>query len=185
MQDFESILERARDGDGRAAGELFRSYQPMLLRYLRSQEPRVADDLAGEVWLAAAANLRTFRGDERGYRAWLFTVARRRVLEHRRRGVRRRTDVVDPARFLEDGSSEQGPADAAVDAVDARAAIDLIARLLSPEQAEVLVLRTVADFSASEVATLLGREESWGRVTQHRALRRLAAHVEVPVDVTN
>jgi len=163
---------------------MFRTYQPLLLRYLRSQEPRVADDLAGEVWLAAAAQIRDFRGDERGYRAWLFTVARRRVLDHRRRGIRRRTDVADPTSFLDISAPGRDPADQAVDGVDAAAAVDLIARVLPPEHAEVVILRTVADFTAGEVATLLGRTESWVRVTQHRALQRLAAHVGEKAPVT-
>jgi RNA polymerase sigma-70 factor (ECF subfamily) len=185
MDDFEDVLRRAQAGDGRAAARIFRAYQPLILRYLRSQEARVADDLAGEVWLAAAAQLRDFRGDERGYRAWLFTVARRRVLEHRRRGIRRRTDIVDPLTFADTEVADRDPADQAVDSIDAGAAVDLIARVLSPEHAEVVILRTVADFTAGEVATLLGRTESWVRVTQHRALQRLAAHVrdEVPVTV--
>jgi RNA polymerase sigma-70 factor (ECF subfamily) len=183
MENFETVLAAAQRGDRRAADELFRAHQPMLLRYLRSQERRVADDLAGEVWLAAAAALPEFRGTEAGYRSWLFTVARRRVIEHRRRGIRRRTDVVDPVIFLESSATDD-PATTAAESLDAQAAVDLIADLLSPEQAEVLILRTVADLSAADVAELMGRPESWVRVTQHRALKRLRAHLAAPVEVT-
>jgi RNA polymerase sigma-70 factor, ECF subfamily len=182
MEDFEKVLTAAQGGDGRAADTLFREYQPMLLRYLRSQERRVAEDLAGEVWLAAAAALQDFRGDEHGYRSWLFTVARRRVIEHRRRGIRRRTDVVDPAVFV-DARAKDDPATTVVDSIDARAAVDLIGELLSADQAEVLILRTVADLSAAEVATLMDRPETWVRVTQHRAMKRLSAHLEAQVAV--
>ena len=183
MEDFETVLAAAQRGDRWAAEQLFRAYQPMLLRYLRSQERRVADDLAGEVWLAAAEGLRQFVGDEPGYRAWLFTVARRRVINHRRKGVRRRTDVVDPDRFLESRASDD-PAAEAVDSLAARDVLDLIGRHLTPDQAEVLVLRTVADLSSADVASLMDRPETWVRVTQHRALTRLAARIGTEVGVT-
>lgn len=183
MENFETVLAAAQRGDGSAAAQLFREYQPMLLRYLRSQERRAADDIAGDVWLAAAAALPEFRGDEGGYRSWLFTVARRRVIDHRRKGVRRRTDLVDPATFG-DSSAADDPAATAVDAVEAQDAVDLISRLLSADQAEVLILRTVADLGAAEVATLMDRPETWVRVTQHRAMKRLSEHLAAQVEVT-
>ena len=163
MQDFETVLAAAQHGDGRSAEQLFRAFQPMLLRYLRSQERRVADDLSGEVWLAAAEGLQKFHGDEEGYRAWLFTVPRRRVIEHRRKGIRRRTEVVDPERF-DEASARDDPASAALDAIEAQDAVDLIARTLTADQAEVLILRTVADLSAADVASLMDRPETWVRV---------------------
>jgi RNA polymerase sigma-70 factor (ECF subfamily) len=45
---------------------------------------------------------------------------------------------------------------------------------LSDEQLEVVLLRVVGDLDASQVAALLGRTENWVRVTQHRAVQRLA-----------
>lgn len=175
-------LEAARQGDRSAAERLYHAYQPMLLRYLRSQEPRVAEDIAGEVWLAAAKALPGFEGDEGGFRSWLFTVARRRVIEHRRRGLRRRTDPVDPDSFLETAGATDA-ADLATDAVDAQRAVDQMVRHLSPEQSEVLILRVVADLSAAQVAELMGRQEDWVRTTQHRALKRLAAHLDARMEV--
>lgn len=148
----------------------------MLLRYLRSQEPRVAEDLAAEVWLAAARALPDFDGDDREFRSWLYVVARRRVIEHRRRSLRRRTDPTAPDSFLE-SAADVDSADRAADAVDAQRALDLIAEQLTPDQAEVLILRVVADLSAAEVGEIMQRPESWVRVTQHRALRRLNSKV--------
>jgi len=176
LDNFDVVLAAAKGGDENAASVLFRSYHPILMRYLRSQERRVAEDLAAEVWLAAASSLQAFEGDEVGYRAWLFTVARRRVSEHRRRSVRRRTDVVDPVAFDETSAADD-PAATALDSVDAQHAIDLITRHLSDDQAEVLILRVVADLSARQVAELMGRPVSWVRVTQHRALQRLDARL--------
>jgi RNA polymerase sigma-70 factor (ECF subfamily) len=180
---FERRLRDVRSGDRAAAEWLFRTYDPMLRRYVRSQEPRVADDLAGEVWLAAIGALDSFEGDEEGFRAWLFTVARRRVIEHRRKGLRRRTDSTDPEQFLA-AADPADVAERAAAAADAHDAVGIIAEVLSPEQAEVLILRVVADLSAAQVGELLGRPEAWVRITQHRALKKLAARLDARMQVT-
>lgn len=52
-------------------------------------------------------------------------------------------------------------------------ALDRIASLSRP-QAEVILLRVVAGFSAEEVAQMIGRSSGAVRLLQHRALRRLA-----------
>lgn len=182
LDDFSEVLVAAVRGDERAAERLYRAFDPMLVRYLRSQEPRVADDLAGEVWLAIAGALEQFRGDESGFRSWMFTIAHRRVLEHRRRGLRRRTDPAEPESFTMDPSHED-VADTAADSVDALRAVETIAEVLSPEQAEVLILRVVADLSAAQVAELLGRPEPWVRITQHRALKKLSLRLDATMQV--
>lgn len=181
--DFSEVLDAVVRGDERAAERLYRSFDPMLVRYLRSQEPRVADDLAGEVWLAIAGALDQFRGEESGFRSWMFTIAHRRVLEHRRRGIRRRTDPAEPDAFTGDASMED-VADAASDSVDALRAVETIAEVLNAEQAEVLILRVVADLSAAQVGELLGRPEAWVRITQHRALKKLSDRLEATTQVS-
>jgi hypothetical protein len=47
---FPTLLDSAIAGEPDALSEIFRAYQPRLLRYLRAQEPGMADDLAAEVW---------------------------------------------------------------------------------------------------------------------------------------
>jgi RNA polymerase sigma-70 factor, ECF subfamily len=169
----EDQLQAARHGDQDALAALFRAHQPPLLRYLRAQERDAGDDLAADTWLAVARRLGTFEGDERGFRAWLFTIARNRLADHRRAAVRRRTDATPDERFEELGGSVD-PADAVLAEVGAQAAVDQIVDLLSGDQADVVLLRVVAGFDAAEVARLTGRTPGAVRVLQHRALRRLS-----------
>ena len=183
LDDFDTILAAAKQGDQRAASQLFRAFHPPLLRYLRFQEREAAEDIAAEVWLAAAGFLAEFEGDASGYQSWLFTVARRRLIEYRRRRQRRRTDAVDPVEF-ESNHAPEDTARSASDAVDAEKAIELMAEFLSPEQSEVLILRVVADLSAAQVGEMMGRPESWVRLTQHRALNRLASHLDTRMEAT-
>ena len=48
--------------------------------------------------------------------------------------------------------------------------------VLSPDQAEVVLLRVVGGLRVSQVAELLGKRPGTVRVLQHRGLRRLAEH---------
>jgi RNA polymerase sigma-70 factor, ECF subfamily len=172
----ETVLRAAGRGEHWALAQLFRTYQPRLIRYLRGQEPTVADDLAGEVWIAVARGLDGFVGDERGFRAWLFTIARSRLVDHRRKAVRRRTDPFPhdrldrPDRHVDGGD----PAATVLRRMGAQEAVDELVAELTAEQAEAVLLRVVAGLDVGEVAHVMGRSPGSVRVLCHRALRRMA-----------
>src|SRR5438132_11276411 len=92
--DFDATLAAAQTGAEWALTSLYQEHHPSLLRYLKAQQPSEGDDLASEVWIDVASGITRFQGDDRGFRKWLFTIARRRVVDHRRRSGRRRTDPV-------------------------------------------------------------------------------------------
>ncbi len=167
------LVAAIADGQSHAIEEMFGEMQPRLLRFLRSQEPRAADDLAAEVWLAVAGGISRFDGDWSDFRAWVFSIARRRLADHRRTAVRRRTDVVDMHTF-EDHRADDAPEDEALDKMSGQQAAALITSVLSGDQAEVLLLRVLADLDIDQVAAIMQRSPNWVRVTQHRAVRTLA-----------
>lgn len=170
--DFDDVLSAARAGQEWAFAVLFRDLDPPLLRYLRARAPAVAEDLSAETWLAAARGLAEFRGDEAGFRAWLFTIGRRQVIQHWRDRARRPTEPFPP----DDLAALAGTADPAADALARVAADDaarLIARHLTPEQADVVLLRLLAGLDVDQVARMLGKRPGAVRALQHKALRRL------------
>ncbi len=188
--EFPEVLAAAQTGADWAVAVIYRDVNPLLVRYLRARAPSVAEDLASEVWLAAAPKLAGFTGDESGLRAWLFTIARRRLVDHRRRTGRRPSTPHDPATIsLLEGSRPEGPfvggagargsdpADTVVTRLSAQESVDLLTRWLTDDQAEVVMLRVIAGLEVAEVAEVaevMGRAKGWVRVTQHRALERLA-----------
>jgi RNA polymerase sigma-70 factor, ECF subfamily len=180
--DFDTMLGAARAGNERAMAALYREVQPLLLRYLRAREPRVAEDLASEVWIGVHSNLVSFSGDELAFRSWIFTIAFRRVADHRRKTGRRKTDPV-PGDQL-DGVADDDPAAEAIEAADAQVAIGRLLAGLPPDQAEVVLLRVVADLPVAEVARIVGKSPGAVRVLQHRALQRLADQYPDPGSVT-
>jgi RNA polymerase sigma-70 factor, ECF subfamily len=172
---FDPVLHAAVAGDELAFGVLWRDLQPGLLRYLNALAPGAGEDLASETWLRVIRGLGRFRGDERAFRAWVFTVARHRAIDRWRRNARRGDESV-PLDALVDLPAPDDPAGAALDAISSRAAVALIATL-PPDQAEVVLLRVVAGLDVAEVAALTGKRPGNVRVLAHRALRRLAAQL--------
>ena len=176
------LVFAAKRGDGPSLAILFRDLHPRINRYLRAQEPTAADEIEGDVWEAIARGLGDFTGSQRDFAAWAFTIARRRVVDQRRQRARRRTDVTDPA-TLREFLAPDVPDVEAVERLAAQEAVGLITQVLSEEQADVVLLRVLGGLDAATVGEVLGRTENWVWVTQHRALRELAARLGSKMDV--
>jgi RNA polymerase sigma-70 factor (ECF subfamily) len=153
---------------------LYRTISPRLLRFVRRAEPAEAEDISADVWLAVARYLPRFRGDADGFEALLFTIARRRITDHRRRRTRRRTDLV-ANESLADHAGDDEPDNEALDELGTRATFEELVRALSPAQVQVVVLRILHGLPVERVATMLGRSPGNVRILQHRALKRLRA----------
>jgi RNA polymerase sigma factor (sigma-70 family) len=91
---FGCVLAAAQTGAEWALTALYRDLHPAVLRYLYSQDPTDAEDLASDTWLDVARGLQRFGGDETAFRRWVFTIARRRLLDNRRASTRRRTHPI-------------------------------------------------------------------------------------------
>lgn len=169
------MLEAARRGDHDAIAELWRAWNPKVLRYARARGARDHDDTASQVWLDTARGLGGFVGGPEQFTSWLFTIARRRIIdEHRRRGRRPEVTMADvPEQRQADGRPEARD--------DLEAAIALVRRL-PDDQADAVLLRVVADLDVGEVAEIMGRSEGSVRVLTHRGLKKLAELLGVRFD---
>jgi RNA polymerase sigma-70 factor, ECF subfamily len=169
--DFARVLADAQGGSEDQFAVLWRDANPALLRYLRVLAPENAEDIAAETWVHVIRTLPRFIGDEAAWRAWLFTTARRRLIDQAR--LRKR----HPAEPLDDVSAAEMPRspDAAQIALDNLATESAIALLsqLPPPQAEVIMLRVVAGLDTEAVAELLGKTPGNIRVMAHRGLKKL------------
>jgi RNA polymerase sigma-70 factor (ECF subfamily) len=171
--DFESVFMAARDGQGWALSELYRALFPRILQYLEAVEPAEAEDVACDTWLDIVDGLERFEGDEAGLRALSFSIARRRLLDLRRRRALGRTVPRNPGAPV-----EVRPTSGDGTAVGTDPAIGLITSSLSPEEADVVLLRVIGDLDVDAIAAILGAGPSDVRMLQHRAVRRLAGVLE-------
>jgi len=163
--DIGRAITGARQGDADALAVLWRAHQPLLLRYLRGRGAHDAADVASQTWIDTARSLHRFEGDADDFRRWIFTIARRRLIDVRRRegrwlGTRRPDDTVPGA-------------DDTFDERDSLSrALALVARLPDKTRDAVL-LRYVADLSVADTAAVMGLRAGHVRVLTHRGLQQL------------
>jgi RNA polymerase sigma-70 factor (ECF subfamily) len=165
---------------------IWRDLQPALLRYLRVVARGAAEDVASETWVDVVQGLGHFHGDEQGFRAWVFTIARHRALDWQRHAARNQATPM-PVELLADLAAGDDPAAAALETLATEAALELLSDL-PRAQAEVLLLRVVVGLDVGAVASVVGKRPGAVRVLAHRGLRRLAerlgAEAPVPGGVT-
>ena len=179
-EDFDGLLAEAQRGNGEAFSAIWRMFHPPLHRYLRVMAAPVCDDAAAETWYQVAKHLRRFHGDRGAFQGWMFTIARHRIVDWKRRLVRRPEtlvglDVAEAGRYAAD------PADVFDEHAATDAALALIAALPA-DQAEAVMLRTVSDLSVATVARIMDRSPGAVRVLCHRGLRHLAADLHADID---
>jgi RNA polymerase sigma-70 factor (ECF subfamily) len=171
------LVARAQRGDSDAFRTLYRDTQPRLLRYLRAIVSNDAEDIASETWLQVTRDLKTFHGDDDGFRGWVTTIARHRALDHKRATSRRPPAIPVPAEDLASLPATDDTAARALDSVATTSAVRLIATL-PPDQAEAVLLRAVIGLDATTAARVLGKRPGAVRTAAYRGLRTLARHLE-------
>lgn len=159
----------AGDRDSRRVEALFARHEHELGRFITQlvHSRHLADDLLQETFLAAWRS-RADLDHVREPRAWLYGIARHRVLMYLR-GWRR--SIAAYERFVE----RQTPP---VSEEEAYAVRDLMARTLSAEERMVIVLFHLHGFGADEIAEMAGRSHAAVRKQLERSRRKLAdAHL--------
>lgn len=169
---FAIMLARARTGEQEALGWLWREHHSALLRYLSAQDPGAGEDIASETWVGVARTLHDFEGDQDDFRCWLFTIARRRLADHRRSAGRHVADSLGDlvAANLAGSNDTEG---LVLERASTEAALALIGTLPT-DQAQAVLLRVVVGLSVDQVARVMERTPGSVRVLAHRGLRCLA-----------
>lgn len=173
--DFADTLDAACQGDELALAALWQELQPALLRYLRSVDAGAAEDIASDTWLEVTRRLDRFSGTERDFRGWLFTIARHRLIDARRRAARHRTN---PVAWIPERPGRDDPAADVLAGLSTEASVRLVSEL-PPEQASAVLLRVMAGLDTERVAQIMGKQPGNVRVLSHRGLRNLARRLAV------
>jgi RNA polymerase sigma-70 factor (ECF subfamily) len=165
----QALIAQWRAGDERAASILVQRHASALARYVSSLgEQDAVDEVVQDTFVRAFSSLDSFRR-ESALRTWLFTIARRLVLD-RRRTARRRRDVAT----LDEASGGAATEYTALDSIIAEEAEQRVREAverLSPTQKEVFTLRVSEGLSYKEIAEIVGTTEGAARVHYHNALR--------------
>jgi len=163
------LIARWKAGEQRAATLLVERHAQAVARFVASLGARNdVDEVVQDTFVRAFASIDGFRGNS-SLRTWLFTIARRLVLD-RRRSARRRGEQVEVQE--NDAATEYDPLDGVV-ADETQHRLRAALEKLSPTQREVFVLRVSEGMSYAEIADTVGTTEGAARVHYHNAMRTI------------
>jgi RNA polymerase sigma-70 factor (ECF subfamily) len=144
---------------------------PAVLRFVRRRVSSLpdAEDLTQETFASAIESLGRSARHSEPTTGWLYTVARRRLIDEARR---RRLETVPLEAVPEIASAEDGYGSLVSGALDSA-----LSRLTAPQRT-VIVLRLLEGRSFAEIGARFGLTEPACRVRFMRALRQLRAEFE-------
>ena len=163
--DGRSDLHLLRANDQAAWADFYDAVAPDVRAFIRRIGGREPDDLLGQTMVQVVRDISRFKGEASELRAWVFGIARNRVIDDARRR-RVRPVEVDP------GDSEPEDTSAPFEMPDLQGLSDLLDGLTA-DQREVLWLRFGADMSVDDTAKIVGKSPDAVTALTLRALRRV------------
>jgi RNA polymerase sigma-70 factor (ECF subfamily) len=171
LSDFQNdnivaLVRAFQNGDEIAFAALYQHYKKGIFRFCCKflNYAAAAEDVTQETFLAAFEHRAEVRQPE-NFRAYLFTIARRRCLNHLRKHAREKE--IDEA-LIDDAAIDER--------YEQAAEIEQIQRAiseLSPDYREVILLREYEDLSYVEIAEVLSCSEAAVKARLFKARRKL------------
>ena len=168
--DLKALMIGSLDGDAAAHGLLLRALVPLLHGFYRRRLTIAEDveDFVQDTLIIVHTRRQTYDRD-RPFTAWLYAIARYRVIDHYRR-CRQTVAIEDVEAIL--------VAEGFEDAASARIDVNSLLNTLSIKQARAIRDTHVDGKSVSEAAAGAGIGESDVKVSVHRGLKALSALIK-------
>lgn len=178
MTDSDSLLLRVASGEAAAVPLLLDRYGSLVWSIARKQaRPDEAEDLVQEVFIQIWKQAERYDPDRGSEAAFITTIARRRLIDHRRK-VGRRGEAAELPEELPQEDSGVDPLELSDEARVAQEALDQ----LRPEQREVLQMALVEGKTHTEIAEItqlpLGTVKSHARRGLERVRQLLSIEPE-------
>jgi len=161
MEDEQRRIEAAKADPSRFA-ELYDEHFERVYAYVQRRvgDRSDAQDITGDVFQNALANLQSFEWRGAPFAAWLYRIAGNAIADHFRRKSRPLPDA---------------PPESAGDDVEQRAILFRSVDRLPADQRRVIVMRFAEEKSIREIAEEIGRSEGAVKQLQWRGLQTLRA----------
>jgi RNA polymerase sigma-70 factor, ECF subfamily len=137
--------------------------------YVRTGDTHLAEEIASEVFAAAARGISRYRDTGAPIGAWLYRIARNITADHVDKRAKRPLVSIDAIQLETDGMARR-----VENAADLARGIAELTR----EQQEVIALRFYSDCSLQEAAAALGKSVGAIKLLQHRALAALRRQLD-------
>ena len=166
------LIARARRFDRDAISQLYRMHAESIYKYVYARVTHVqtAEDITSEVFLRALEGLDSFEYRGVPFSAWLYRIARDRVVDHYRKHARRPATVVLEEDTVASGAEPDRLVMQGLEEAHLREALES----LTEDQRLVIVMRFLERQPIAEVARRLGKTDTSVKALQRRALGALS-----------
>ena len=167
MQDEQSLVHRAQQGDKEAFAQLYENHFDKIYRYvaLRIGNKTEAEDVTQQVFLNALRSISSFRWKGVPFSTWLFRIAHNLVVDYLRKGKKRATVLLDESLVSSDSNLQL----AAEHRLDVEQLVSATKRLTAAQR-EVISLRFAGELSVAQVAKVMGKSQGAVKALQHSAI---------------
>ncbi len=168
--DEKALLEKARQSDPAALGEIYDRYAVKIYSYILYQvgEQGLAEDLTASVFIKMLDAIKASKAWRLSFSSWLYRIAHNAVVDHFRRSSHFRSLPLDEGLV----ASKDSPS-ATVETVMATEVVKEAMGQLTVEQRTVVILKFFEECSNLEVATIMNKTEGAVKSLQYRALAAL------------
>ncbi len=181
MQDEESLVRRAKEGDQQAFAQLYEAHFERVYRYVAFKigDRTEAEDMAQQVFLNAYQSFPTFKWKGASVSAWFFRIAHNLMVDYLRRKAKKTMLPLDES-LASGGDDPQTVTEYNLDVER----LSLATRQLTEAQREVISLRFAGGLSTAEVAQSMGKSQGAIKALQHSAIVALRKALTVGNDET-
>ncbi|MBI2410543.1 MAG: sigma-70 family RNA polymerase sigma factor [Candidatus Kerfeldbacteria bacterium] len=186
MDKSAKVLAQARKGVPAALTELYETNIREVYRfiYYKVGNKEDAEDLAQDVFIAAFAGLKKFRG-EASFRNWCYEIAKRKIADLWREKYGMPTVDIEAVLGIHTTiETAEMQAEAAEQDTVKMTAVEQVLGQLKDNYREILEYRFLKNYSIKETADAMGISVSNAKVLQHRALKKAATLESSPLLIT-
>jgi len=179
VQEEESLVRQAIQGDQMAFSRLYEEYFDKIYRYIavRVGDRIEAEDMTQQVFLKAVKSISSFKWKGVPFSAWLFRIAHNQVVDYLRKRKKQPATLFDES-LVTSNSNPQLMAERNLDVEQ----LKIATKRLTEAQREVISLRFAGGLSVAQVAKIMGRSQGAVKALQHSAIVALRKILSVGND---
>ncbi len=172
----QTILQRAKQGDKDALGQLYEWYVDAVYRFMlyRTGDAMTAEDLTAEVFTHMIVSLPRYEDRGLPFGAWLFRIARARLSDYWRATHRREKHYHELLHQARSDSVQPDSADSRLEYLQ----VQQVLHYLTPAEREVILLHFAAGLKNREIAAVIHSNENAVKSKTRRALKKLQRILE-------
>ena len=156
--------------DASTFAELYQGYTYAVFNYcmFRANDRAVAEDLTADTFERAWKARRRYRPERAAFSTWLFTIARRVVIDWQRRQARRSL-----FRFWEQPAETLPSPELQMEETEQQRRLRRLVHALSPAEQELIALKFGAGMTNREIAPVIGKSETAVGTMLYRLMKKL------------